>query len=102
MDGLEATRRIRALPGAARQVPILALTAYTFPDQVAQCREAGMDGHIAKPVDYKTLVDGVDEVITRIATDKTRGDPTAQAAASAVPPPAPEQRRPAEADAIVT
>ena len=55
MDGLEATRRIRALPAPHGRVPILALTAYTFFDQLEQCRDAGMDGHIAKPVDYATL-----------------------------------------------
>jgi signal transduction histidine kinase len=71
VDGLEATRRIRALPGARGQVPILALTAYTFPDQVAQCHDAGMDGHLPKPVDYQTLINGIDEVIVRVAT--TRG-----------------------------
>jgi signal transduction histidine kinase len=60
VDGLEATRRIRALPAPSRQVPILALTAYTFPGQVAQCLEAGMDGHLPKPIDYETLIGAVD------------------------------------------
>ena len=41
MDGLEATRRIRALPGPRGQVPIVALTAQAFPEQVAECRKAG-------------------------------------------------------------
>jgi signal transduction histidine kinase len=63
MDGLEATRRIRALPGRHGQVPILALTAYTLPEQLAQCREAGMDGHVPKPVDYETLVHAIDDAI---------------------------------------
>jgi signal transduction histidine kinase len=63
MDGLEATRRIRALPGCHGQLPILALTAYTSPDQVAQCRDAGMDGHIPKPVDYETLIPAIDHAI---------------------------------------
>ncbi len=52
MDGLEATRLIRAMPAPRGWIPILALTAYTFPEQVAQCRDAGMDGHVAKPVEY--------------------------------------------------
>src|ERR1700688_2241143 len=39
MDGLEATRRIRALPGSLGQMPILALTAHTFADQGAKCVE---------------------------------------------------------------
>ena len=74
VDGLEATRRIRALPGVASQMPILALTAYTFPDQVAQCLDAGMDGHLPKPVDYKTLMNGIDDVIARVEACEVRGD----------------------------
>jgi signal transduction histidine kinase len=74
VDGLEATRRIRALPGPRGQVPILALTAYTFPDQVAQCRDAGMDGHLPKPVDYQTLINGIDDVIARVVATRMRGD----------------------------
>ena len=49
MDGLEATRRIRALEGPRASVPIVALTAQTFAEQIAACRDAGMDGHLAKP-----------------------------------------------------
>jgi CheY-like chemotaxis protein len=65
MDGLEATRHIRALPSPHGQVPILALTAYTFPDQVTQCRDAGMDGHVPKPVDYETLMHAIDAVVAQ-------------------------------------
>ena len=55
IGGLEATRRIRALPPPFGQVPILALTASAFPEQVAECLAAGMDGHVAKPVDRRGL-----------------------------------------------
>jgi CheY-like chemotaxis protein len=65
MDGLEATRLIRALPGAHGAVPILALTAYTSPEQVAQCLDAGMDGHVPKPLDYETLIRMIDDVTAR-------------------------------------
>lgn len=65
MDGLEATRRIRTLAGCHGQVPIVALTAYTSPEQLAQCQDAGMDGHIPKPVDYETLIREIDNVVTR-------------------------------------
>jgi HPt (histidine-containing phosphotransfer) domain-containing protein len=68
MDGLEATRRIRAMPAPRGWTPILALTAYTFPEQVAECREAGMDGHIAKPVEYATLVRAIDEAIAGVSS----------------------------------
>jgi signal transduction histidine kinase len=63
MDGLEATRRIRALPKPHGAVPILALTAVTMHDQIARCHEVGMDGYIAKPVDYATLIDVVADAI---------------------------------------
>jgi signal transduction histidine kinase/ActR/RegA family two-component response regulator len=49
MGGLEAARRIRALDGPAAEVPIVALTANAFPEQLALCREAGMDDHLTKP-----------------------------------------------------
>ena len=49
--GIEATRRIRALERAdANSVKIYAMTANAFADDVARCREAGMDDHLAKPL----------------------------------------------------
>jgi PAS domain S-box-containing protein len=56
VDGLEATRRIRALGGARARVPIVALTAQAFTEQVAECREAGMDDHLVKPFTPATLL----------------------------------------------
>ena len=52
MDGYEATEKIRALPRPdARSVPIVAMTADAFDEDVKKCLAAGMDGHIAKPLD---------------------------------------------------
>ena len=50
MDGLAATRAIRALPGPVARTPIIALTADALPEQIARCRQAGMDDHVAKPI----------------------------------------------------
>lgn len=55
MDGILATQAIRALPGPAGQTPIIALTANTFPEDVARCRAVGMDGYVAKPIDRAVL-----------------------------------------------
>ncbi len=57
MNGLDATRAIRQLedPKAA-SVPIVAMTADAFSENVTECLNAGMDGHIAKPVDMKLVI----------------------------------------------
>jgi CheY-like chemotaxis protein/HPt (histidine-containing phosphotransfer) domain-containing protein len=64
MDGLEATRRIRALGPGRGDVPIVALTAQAFTDQIAACRAAGMDSHLAKPFDPDTLLAAVTQAVT--------------------------------------
>jgi CheY-like chemotaxis protein len=55
MDGMETTRRIRALKGACGLVPILAMSAQDAPEHINRCRRAGMDGHLAKPFNPATL-----------------------------------------------
>jgi PAS domain S-box-containing protein len=59
MDGLEASRRIRALQAPRGQVPIVALTAQVLTGQIESCRAAGMDTHLAKPFTMQTLTDGI-------------------------------------------
>lgn len=54
MDGVEATRQIRTLPGY-RYVPILAMTANAFAEDKQLCLDAGMNDHMAKPVSAKLL-----------------------------------------------
>ncbi|MBF5095342.1 response regulator [Azospirillum sp. INR13] len=55
MDGHEASRAIRALPGQAGRVPIVALTAGTDAEDDAQCRAAGMDDCLHKPLTMDRL-----------------------------------------------
>lgn len=55
MDGLEATRRIRGLGGPAGVQPIVAMTADAMPEDVARCRAAGMNDHLAKPISQAAL-----------------------------------------------
>ncbi|WP_457424537.1 response regulator [Roseateles sp. P5_E7] len=55
LDGLSATRRLRELPGF-ETLPVLAMTAHALAEERAQCLAAGMQGHIAKPLDVARLV----------------------------------------------
>ncbi|MCL2708292.1 MAG: response regulator [Defluviitaleaceae bacterium] len=57
MDGFEATRNIRALGCAhAKAVPIIAMTANVFREDIAKCLEVGMNGHIGKPIDLNEVM----------------------------------------------
>ena len=74
LDGLEATRRIRALPRHAA-TPIVAMTANAFGDDRAACLAAGMNDHIGKPVDPEQLY---------AAVERWLGAPQAEAGAGVV------------------
>jgi two-component system sensor histidine kinase/response regulator len=84
MDGLEATRRIRAFEGARGRVPIVALTAQVFTEQVEECHRAGMDDHLSKPFDPEQL----QAVIARVIAERRILDESPDSAASpvALPP----------------
>ncbi|MGX8706364.1 MAG: response regulator, partial [bacterium] len=71
MDGLTATREIRKLnrPDAAT-IPIIALTANAFEEDVKQCMQAGMDAHLSKPVDIEQLK----AILGRMLTTKEERD----------------------------
>ena len=55
MDGLEATRAIRALGGAAGKTPIITMSADVLPEQVARFQAVGMDDWVSKPLDIQDL-----------------------------------------------
>ncbi len=59
MNGMEATRQIRALPGARGNVRVVAVTAQAFSQQIEMCRQAGMDDHVSKPVKQDVLLGGL-------------------------------------------
>jgi CheY-like chemotaxis protein/anti-sigma regulatory factor (Ser/Thr protein kinase) len=59
MSGLEATRRIRAMAGPARVLPIVALTANVSEDDRLRCIEAGANDMVSKPVDAARLLDAI-------------------------------------------
>jgi signal transduction histidine kinase/ActR/RegA family two-component response regulator len=66
MDGLEATRRLRRDPRWA-DLPVIALTADVMRTQIDTCLEAGMDAHIAKPIDLRDLLSVLVQVLDRHA-----------------------------------
>ena len=67
MNGLDATRTIRSLDNPwASSIPIIAMTADAFSENVTECLNAGMNGHIAKPVDMKLVI----KEIRRIKEEK--------------------------------
>ena len=57
MNGLDATRAIRKLENSwAASIPIVAMTADAFSENITECLDAGMNGHIAKPIDVKLVI----------------------------------------------
>jgi CheY-like chemotaxis protein/two-component sensor histidine kinase len=57
MDGYEATRRIRSLPiQRSKEIPIIAMTANVFAEDVEKCRIAGMNAHVGKPLDMERVM----------------------------------------------
>ena len=65
MDGLEATRAIRALPDRpdARTIPIIALTANAFDEDVQRSLQAGLNAHLSKPVQPELLFSALESLL---------------------------------------
>ena len=63
MDGLAATRLVRAMDNGAQRIPVVALTANVLSDQIEACRTAGMDDHLGKPIKVEDLL----SLLSRVA-----------------------------------
>lgn len=63
VDGIEATRMVRASETPAADIPIIALTANILPEEINRYMEAGMNGHVGKPIDYNELVLTIDRFL---------------------------------------
>jgi signal transduction histidine kinase/DNA-binding response OmpR family regulator len=74
MDGYEATRRIRAMDRSdAATVPIIAMTANAFKEDVLASMQAGMNSHLAKPLEFKQLFALLDKIFTQGAKKAKQG-----------------------------
>lgn len=82
VDGLTATRRIRALSGPRGRIPVIALTAHASERSRRDCIAAGMDGFLTKPLRLKALFT---EIAAAIATRRTPADPIATEAGDEMP-----------------
>jgi CheY-like chemotaxis protein len=60
MDGYEATRRIRALDAPeAASIPIIAMTANVFREDIERCLDAGMNSHVGKPINIAEVLENM-------------------------------------------
>ncbi len=82
MDGLEATRRIRALQGQPTRLPIVALTATTSPDDRLRCLAAGMDDMLGKPIRPQSLFSAVQRYLGSVPRSVPPQEETARPVAN--------------------
>jgi len=70
MDGYEATRRIRIIEAerkngdSSKQIPIIAMTANVFKEDIEKCLDAGMNSHIGKPIDLNEVMEKLKTYLT--------------------------------------
>lgn len=75
MNGYEATKAIRALDRAgAKTVPVLAMTADAFAEDIQAAKDAEMNGHMAKPLDRSTLWREIGRYLNNNSSTETAGD----------------------------
>jgi CheY-like chemotaxis protein/HPt (histidine-containing phosphotransfer) domain-containing protein len=86
MDGLQATRTIRARGERLPTVPIIAFTANAFPEDVKACLEAGMNDFVVKPARKKALVEAILRVLPAPAMDVLPEHPAPPLALTPSPP----------------
>jgi PAS domain S-box-containing protein len=81
MDGLEATRQLRRMPGMDR-LPVLAMTAHAFGEDRQACLDAGMNDHVVKPIDLRQLYG----TVSRWLPNSRQATPRSADHGSSVPP----------------
>ncbi|MBP5291400.1 MAG: response regulator, partial [Lachnospiraceae bacterium] len=62
MNGIEATKTIRGLDDPLSSIPIIAMTADAFSENITACLDAGMNGHIAKPVNVRLVLKEIHKI----------------------------------------
>lgn len=72
MDGVEATKAIRAMKGVKKNIPIIALTAHALKGDRERFLESGMDGYISKPVQMSDLLKYIQEFAGKTREEKPK------------------------------
>jgi CheY-like chemotaxis protein len=76
MGGLEATRQIRESErGTSRHLPIIAITAHAMKGDAERCLQAGMDGYLAKPIQYKEVFELIKHTLARLRDKRADDEP---------------------------
>jgi len=75
MDGVTATKKIRALPAPLRDIPVIAMTGNVLPQQVREFLAAGMSDHVGKPIERAQLYTKVWRWLPRVEGAETTADP---------------------------
>ena len=77
MNGLDAARKIRSMTRAdAQTIPVIAMTANAFQDDVQRSFEVGMNAHITKPLDINKIREAITDVMTKNLSSQTKIDAT--------------------------